>query len=116
MTPEEQRIAIAEACGWKFWTNIHGTWVATRPDGKEVAMPGTPVQAVVGILDKFGLPNYHGDLNACAAMEKALTDAQWEDYIWNLNQICGHGDRPRISATAPQRCGSFLRTLGGWKE
>lgn len=129
MSPEAQRIAIAKACGWSFWQNQFETWVATRPDGKEVTMPGTPEQAIVGILDRFGLPNYLGDLNAIYEAEQILDKGQKIIRICTLYRIVipkeEQDDRyfidwnnafKLVDATAPQRCEAFLRTLSLWTE
>jgi hypothetical protein len=48
MTPDQQRIAIATACGW------------------------TDTQIIDGKYGQTDVPDYIGDLNACHEMEKAL--------------------------------------------
>lgn len=130
MTPEAQRIAIAEACGWRFWQNTHENWVATAPDGREIAMPGTPADAIVhgDLLSRFGLPDYLADLNAmhaaivskrdelryyCPEMRKIIMrDCEPDDYVWI--------DRPRVTdicfyeATCVQKAEAFLRALKLW--
>lgn len=110
MTPEQQRIAIAEACGWKplairgFCQNKDGEleWFACRnPQVKW----------------KF-LPNYLNDLNAMHEAEKALTDAQHTKFRGLLAIVVGKefmSCREIVSATAAQRAEAFLRTLNLWK-
>lgn len=64
-------------------------------------------------------PNYHGDLNSCAEFEKTLSDEDYSGkYIHHLDDIMRRdGNITRcVSATAPQRCEAFLRTLGLWEE
>jgi len=106
MTPEQKRIAIAEACGW---THYHlDLWVP----------PGTEDFSE---LDCDSLPDYLSDLNAMHEAEKVLTEDQWGPYCVILNKIvcriqcenthtCGY----TIAATAAQRAEAFLRTLNLW--
>jgi hypothetical protein len=112
MTPEAQRIAIAEACGWKynsavdFWERngsalIHGD-------------KGKPTH----------LPDYLLDLNAMHEAEKVLTPAQRERFRILLDQAVHkgfyqdgtHHSPDRSSATAAQRAEAFLRALKLWHE
>ena len=110
MTPEKQRIAIAEACGWKEITGLH--WIPlgippTRRHGAEY------------------IPDYLNDLNAIHEAEKVLTDEQaWKQIqiIVSYKQHAGgfpvlsRSESVRLhSATAAQRAESFLRTIGKWK-
>ena len=112
MNPEQQRIAIAEACGWKLksnglspmwsWQNeslIHRIkWVAHK------------VMASQGIL-----PDYLNDLNDMHEAEKVLTNEQLEVYC-NILHKPNHGVYWAIHATAAQRAEAFLRTIGKWEE
>lgn len=108
MTPEAQRIAIAEACGWKFsphWT-LSGQDCYEHPshDPKPVSQ----------------LPNYPNDLNAMHEAEMTLNwneqeSFQADNYRDALTKECGH-DRDIIHvATAAQRAEAFLRTIGKWE-
>jgi hypothetical protein len=95
MTPEEQRIAIAEACGWKTGYRDPEAW--------------------------HPLPDYLNDLNAMHDAEKVLTVDQFEQYRWILWDICKQVRvkdwyRCYLSSTAAQRAEAFLRTIGEWKE
>lgn len=112
MKPEQQRIAIAEACGWKLksnglspmwsWQNeslIHRIkWVAHK------------VMASQGVL-----PDYLNDLNDMHEAEKVLTNEQLEVYC-NILHKPNHGVYWAIHATASQRAEAFLRTIGKWEE
>jgi hypothetical protein len=103
MKPEQQRIAIAKACGLK----------------KEIGVTG-----FVRWRDKEGLrdylPNYCNDLNAMHEAEKTLSCNDKQKYLDIL------ADAPRediyitcadsVFATAAQRAEAFLRTVGRWKE
>jgi hypothetical protein len=98
MTPEQQRISIAVACGW---LKVHGHSVA-------------------------GIPDYLNDLNAMHEAEKVLTDEiendEFERYCKKLSELCcpikcgGSGCGFTITATASQRAEAFLRTIGKWEE
>jgi len=124
MTPEQQRIAIAEACGWKPDDDGAGlnTWKASycgnrlfglrpsfRPDG---TIASYTVDCVV--------PDYLNDLNAMHGAEKSLTDRQhltFRKQLWDVVIKDKHDDewdRCWISATAAQRAEAFLRTLNLW--
>jgi hypothetical protein len=133
MTPEKQRIAIAEACGW---TDVR------RPIDDSYHTIGTEtlewlMGRVAGV--KLGervhkpLPDYLNDLNAMHEAEKTLTDRQWFHEIkdsqegeicywtclWHItacdSKTNGSG-RLRHSATAAQRAEAFLRTIGKWGD
>jgi hypothetical protein len=90
VTPEQQRIAIAEACGWKTGYRDPEAW--------------------------HPLPDYLNDLNAMHDAEKTLTYAQGgEMTLWIQRMTCaGYG--PQLFATASQRAEAFLRTIGKWEE
>ena len=99
MTDEQQRVAIAEACGWSEVSQAVNTdWMGKHP---------------VGYIT--GLPDYLNDLNACHEMEKVLTDEQLPTYYLELARACSTG-RALLSATARQRSEAFLRTTGAWED
>lgn len=111
MTPEEQRIAIAEACGWKY---VEGINVSS------LSHSGATSCADCWVCPKRGAgygayepPNYLNDLNAMHEAEKVLTTAQattMSQYLHRrLGMLWGF-------ATASQRAEAFLRTMGKWKE
>ena len=109
MNPEAQRIAIAEACGWKLIRRVgnsgHEWNVYESPDGR--------ISSVVTET----LPDYLNDLNAMHEAEKAMSQSQKTRYIFELQTLCGgqhFGDN--YFATPSQRAEAFLRTLGLWKE
>jgi len=105
MTPEAQRIAIAEACGWSLdHINRYAMYYVPSMD----CHVGDPLN----------------DLNACRESEVVLAQmpdihvagvgvcSAIEIYEDNLLEICDHP----IRATAAQRCEAFLRTIGKWKN
>mgnify|MGYP003655980474 CR=1 FL=1 len=99
MSPEAQRIAIAEACGWEHIAFKRG-WIKAG-DGE--------TQGVI--------PDYLADLNACNEMEQVLTLGEREEFKNILEVVCaGTPQWDRISATAAQRAKAFLRTIGKWKD
>lgn len=142
MTPERQRIAIAEACGWK-WIRVigpecgDGRWQATQdyPVGRGALSPNSPRlrvdYEVVASLpadakdpDVRNLPDYLRDLNAMHEAEEVLTQEQKNNYVRILWRIARQGvttDGPdgwflQVAATAAQRAEAFLRTLNLWEE
>jgi hypothetical protein len=108
MTPEAQRIAIAEACGWKLHSELDNTWCA--PHQSDCPL----------VADLIPLPDYLFDLNAMHEAEKALSgynsatgDSQYGRYITALQRITNWNRVP--SAIAAQRAEAFLRALNLWK-
>ncbi len=95
MTPEQQRIKIAEACGLE---NIHEEvhpaitylWCGYAPERKIV-------------------PDYPSDLNAMHSAEKVLTDEQRRFYFAILYDVVENGES--VFATASQKAEALLRTL-----
>jgi len=105
MTREAQRIAIAEACGWRNVRELDDLY----PDGSVSA--GIWWQ---GLSPETGseelIPDYLNDLNAMHDAEKMLASAaQCRDYADMLDD--GNGGH---FATVAQRREAFLKTLGLW--
>ena len=87
MTPEEQRVAIAEACG----------------------------EDSDSIVRKL-IPNYLNDLNAMHDAEKVLFDRNdWSACIYDKH-LHEATSAWKWNATASQRAEAFLRTIGKWNE
>lgn len=113
MTLEKQRIAIAEACGWKFLKH-RKSWNWWNKKKCEYLCV---------------CPDYLNDLNAMHEAEKTLTDEQYfsdvlaayEDCTftgWLFRIMVRRVDDPDFrthSATAAQRAEAFLRTIGKWE-
>ena len=109
MSPESQRIVIAQCVGWTGFNpdNIPDClqYTARRVDGK------------------WGLiPDYLNDLNACHEFEKSLPNSLTQKYWWSLCDVTGLDQYEAcrdplltVSATAAQRCEAFLHTIGKWK-
>jgi len=98
MTPEEQRIAITEACGWtetEAWLN--GRRCFEHADSNAG-------------WDFDSLPDYLNDLNAIHA---AIATLPFDHQITVAELLAG--DLVDVmQATAAQRCEAFLRTIGNW--
>ena len=101
MTPEQQRISIAEACGWE--PTPEGHFHPDNPTGQ------TP-------------PNYLNDLNAMHDAVMTLNADQMISMDYHLDVVVGNGKQGLNceyflwSASASQRAKAFLRTIGKWKE
>lgn len=114
MTPEEQRISIAEACGWTQIENYN----TMSPSGIWVGYP--PNQPIVG--NKESIPDYCNDLNAMHEAEKILILEERNNYYWNLGTVTDGLAKPSdqrikfITATSSQRAEAFLKTIGKWKD
>jgi hypothetical protein len=102
MTPEAQRIAIAEACGWHSM------------DYKSVL----GIMGMKGPMRGFMLvPDYLNDLNAMHEAEKVLTFEQYHhEYIPRLEKVSTRDKCSMYSTTAAQRAEAFLRTIGKWQD
>jgi hypothetical protein len=114
MTPDQQRIAIATACGWKC---------AGHPD--QLAATVGYHFACQFVLTPEGklvthnsVPDYLGDLNAMHEAEKVLMDEQCVFIRLHLRERLENHPASRYvwNATARQRAEAFLRTLGLWQS
>lgn len=107
MTPEAQRIAIAEACGW---TEIRMCSCKIIPRGKF---------KIDGVIRDEHLPDYLNDLNAMHAAENSLDQKQRHRFPAELAGAVSPDSMTRFDlchATAAQRAEAFLRTIGKWDE
>jgi len=106
MKPEQQRIKIAEACGWK----VH-------PNDRFIVIPPNSPHSVQPLST---IPDYLNDLNATHEAEKVLTPIQQALFVSKILQILSPSKFPQsfriIHATATQRAEAFLRTLNLWEE
>lgn len=114
MTPEQQRIAIAKACGYRDG-ELKPFWLAP-PIGQPFIACGINQ-----------LPDYLNDLNAMHEAEKVLNEGQKMPYARKLLEIVT-GCPPHliggflnggtlwdaVIATSAQRAEAFLRTLNLW--
>jgi len=112
MNEEQQRIAIAEACGWK---PMECRNCRPKPCSCDTDKP-----------NHNSPPNYLNDLNAMHEAEQTLWEKDWtsrQDFVDNLARILSpiHGYRKQsgldlLDATAAQRAEAFLRTINKWEE
>lgn len=132
MDKTQQRIKIAEACGWKpcGWRPIHSSHKPT-----DLALGGTEEwwrlaeENTVARLED--LPDYPNDLNAMHEAEKVLDENLLYRYgnkldditrieeIMEMSYVNGPeaGMYPELfRATSEQRAEAFLRTLGLWED
>ncbi len=103
MTEHDQRIAIAEACGWKH-----------DKDGGVYNPTGEWVGSFYPLVD--GLPDYLHDLDAMHEAEKSITNHT--SYLIALQQVTGEYSAPffLVHSTAKQRANAFLTTKGLRKD
>jgi len=110
MNPEQQRIAIGEACGWKLVTDnpeYEPYW--EDPKGNMVAVSNG--------VHRF--PDYLNDLNAMHGAVKTLPQNIKPRYFACLCAVVSgaislNGYSEATEATAAQRAEAFLRTLDLW--
>jgi hypothetical protein len=93
MTPDAQRIAIAEACGWK------PLFISRDLNGNP--FPGQDVP-----------PDYLNDLNAMHEAEMVLNYNDLDDME---ESVSFHFGVVPFHATAAQRAEAFLRTIDKWE-
>jgi hypothetical protein len=98
VTPEQQRIAVAEACGY---THVRIVKCIEGPPDHCIGHHPTQPHSV---------PDYLTDLNAMHEVEKAVKNV-WGKYVKQLNSIADPA-----CATAAQRAEAFLRALNLWVE
>lgn len=112
MTPTEQRIAIAEACGWEY----HEFGDSMIPGWRHKN------DTLGNWVEQDGLPDYLNDLNAMHEAEKHLAPGQAYTYQDKLRFVASRelqGEAQLfflLHATAAQRAEAFLRTIGKWKD
>lgn len=103
MTPEEINRTIAEACGWKQITSYEEFWQITDRKSEK------------RWWCEQDLPDYYNDLNAMHEAEKELFK-NFKHRAWYLHRLKTYTDFDGVTATAPQRCEAFLRTIGKWRD
>jgi hypothetical protein len=114
MTPEAQRIAIAEACGWTLRRSTHKEFTNYDPPlgNKDFTLypDGSPAF----------IPDYLNDLNAIAIAELTIPKEKRVVYSQWLEIACDKTVKPLWLAiamcTASQRAEAFLKTLNLWQD
>jgi hypothetical protein len=108
MTHDEQRIAIAKACGWTAKRDSNGWWRAVHKLTGNAMAARLSERSVWSV----GIPDYLNDLNAMHEAEKVLDFNQLRDME---ESVSFRFSVLPFHATAAQRAEAFLRTLGLWK-
>jgi hypothetical protein len=119
MSPEAQRIAIAEACGWKY-IRAEVDWLPQELTGHYTKPHPTDPEKEKFYCTRHSIPDYLNDLNAMHEAEKTCIigvakeplDTLFRLNLWNVLE--GTETDP-IHANAQQRAEAFLKTLGLWK-
>ena len=110
MSPEKQRIAIAEFFGWHH--------IKVRDGGGIIGIPGPGRKWM-------HLPDYLHDLNAIHEAIVKLPDDLRFEFLWKLDRITipslsksSNVDIAfwRVNATAAQRAETFVRTICKWED
>jgi len=123
MKPEEQRIAIAEFCGWKeveFGVGHNSNLCLGHK-------PTFHNNKIISYTVDYVVPDYLNDLNAIRRAEKKLDSERLVGvYVATLLeivlpdewQVVNHITTTRafVYATAAQRAEALLKTIGKWKD
>lgn len=110
MSPEAQRIAIAEICGFinvRMWSKS--------------CIASMGINAKGEYWGSLGVPDYLNDLNAMHEAENNIRKS-WDTYLsslieirWRDAQLSQHpADLSPTRATAAQRAEAFLKTIDKW--
>ncbi len=110
MNAEKQRVAIAEACGWREIKASNVAW--GHPEGFH------PTEAT----GRRRLPDYLNSLDAMHEAEKVLTPLGKEDLYLQFLGVINFEEGTKLfkwgmaTATAAQRAEAFLRCLSLWND
>jgi hypothetical protein len=115
MNKQEQRIAIAEACGFSI------NRIDRDEDGEIKFIWCNYPEGWQGPDIRPWVPEFSSDLNAMHEAEKVLLGRidHWWNYHTELKAMKileNHGKGGIIHATAEQRAEAFLKTIGKWEE
>lgn len=105
MTDQQINETIAKECGW-----FHESGYTTGG----MMMPYSRWRHPLVSATRDNPPDYTTSLDACAEMEKTLTDGEHRIFIFGylIDTVGNH--RLAYSATARQRSEAFLRVKGKW--
>jgi hypothetical protein len=131
VNPEQQRIAIAEACGAKWYQWAGEYWITFKDWNarSHCYEADRPAETSNHPKIEVSVPDYLNDLNAMHEAEMFIRNAQdqmryasetliamgFDDLVEasDLNvDYCWHV----MGATAAQRAKAFLKTLNLWKQ
>lgn len=117
MSEQEQRIAIAEFCGWKWrWKDsqqLVSQWSSPKDNSRffdnELPEYLRDLNAIHEAVEKLRENQFHY-VNYWDELFKVVTGMKWT----GLN--LGYFGFTFIQATASQRAEALLRTIGKWKD
>jgi len=122
MNTDEQRIAIALACGWKFTDNQHGLlWSDSLKRASLV--PGSEMSKIKISQcgdDGVRIPDYLNSLDAMHEAEEWLSEGMFDDYVAELMELMHQehmANEPEfrliraVHATAAQRAKAYVNLL-----
>lgn len=126
MSPEAQRIAIAEAIGWRFHAHreIDLSLAGDRRLKEQAICRWCAPGRAEWQLET--LPDFLNDLNAMHEAEKVLNREQQMEYITLINRMRNDVARQsqdwyqlepfwQVHSTAGERAEAFLKCLEAWK-
>lgn len=123
MSPEKQRIAIAEAHKNEAWVSHPAEW-----HGEGAARWMVPQYWTRNGIRRpmLEVDDYLNDLNACHEFEKTLTDEEKVKYLYVLRDVVRGKSLTHpfgmesafdcAFATAAQRCEAFLKAKNLWVD
>ncbi len=123
MSPEAQRVAVAELCGWKIErARIQTGWNLIAPEGKLWTSFWQNSDREPTLASCYThLPDYLVDLNAMHEAEKHLLKVHAKNYCRYLGASSEEYQEELyfyrvVTATAAQRAEAFVRCLGKWND
>jgi len=70
----------------------------------------------MGVRRDISGPHFDSDLNACAEVERKLTDEQFSVYRWMLKRGKAPWSREYLCASAPQRAAALAAVITAQKN
>lgn len=120
MSPESQRIAIAEVCGWKWIEPEENKCGGLKSPSGDWVIRSWRIGADMTCLDVLReLPDFLNDLNAMHRAEETLSELnkiKYVSYLLTCREIKESTMWVFSHAGASVRAKAFLKTLGLWKE
>ena len=120
MTTEEQRIAIAEVCGYSDFLEEK---ISTGAFGRAIILRArhSPPDAPPEMHPYKSVPDYLNDLNAMHEVLKILLPpgkgkTRFVEILKELVGVLDDQEFFLIHSTASQQAEAFLRTLNLWKD
>lgn len=107
MTPKEQRLAIAKACGWAYH-NIHPRY------GKQSVKSWYYRDSDTTVSHKSSLPDYLNDLNAVHHFENYVKQDDPHAYACYASDLFEKYGSDAVSLPASTRAEELLKTIGKW--